>query len=56
MLRKQQRSACCFTNGFNKIQINVNGFNILSIASSRMVITINSMYFLKIISANSIVN
>lgn len=56
MLGKQRRSACRFTNGSNKIQISVNGFNILSIASLRMVITINRMYFLKIISTNSIVN
>lgn len=53
---KQWLSACRSTNGSNKIQISVNGFNILSIASPRMVITINRMDLLKIISANSIVN
>lgn len=56
MLGKRRRSACRFTNGPNKIQISVNGFNILSIASPRRVIIIDRMYFLKRISANSIVN
>jgi len=56
VLGKPWRSACRFTNGSNDVQISVNGFRILSIASPRMVITINGMYLLKIISANSVVN
>lgn len=47
LCRKQDFAAHHFTNGSNKIQISIDGFNTLSIASPRMVITINSMYFPK---------
>lgn len=45
--RKRGFAAHHLTNGSNKIKISIDGFNTPSMASLRMAITINSMYFPK---------